>query len=330
MIQETYSLWTKEEFAYPVVGEFIPNIVTYIHDDQQVRPAILVVPGGGYCAVSNSEGEVVAKEFYNKGYNTFVVTYTTNLLMNIPLKWQPLRDLSKAIMLVRKNAKRFHIHTDQIAVCGFSAGGHLTGSLAVHYGDNELKIKEDFNRISNRPDAVILSYPVITTGEKAHRDSFMALLGKDASDQELAYMSLEKHVTSTTPPVFLWHTATDEAVPVENSILFADACKEQGVPYEIHVFSEGQHGLSLANEEWASYSYGGDYTMQQLFETLQNLVDNGIELPEPFNMFGHIPKGLSIKEVFKNAVDKIQPAKPDKGIASWPELAHHWLGRVLN
>lgn len=331
MLTNTYDLWTKAEYTYPVKGNFVPNIVTYIHDeDKEKRPAMVVVPGGGYCIVSPTEGELVAMEFYNKGYNAFVVTYTTDLLMTVPLKFQPLKDLSKAVMFVRKNAEKFCIEKDKLALCGFSAGGHLCGSLAVHFDAEELVLGGEYEGINNRPDAVILSYPVITSGEYAHRGSFIALLGSDATAEELEYMSLEKQVTENTSPSFLWQTATDELVPVENSYLFAKACKENGVYFEHHVFGNGRHGLSLANQAWASGNYGREYPGKQLYETLQFLHDNNIELPPPYNTIGEIPAGTSIKEPIDEVMKQFSSeACADEGIAIWPELAHNWLKKVL-
>jgi acetyl esterase/lipase len=333
LINETYHLWAKDEYTYPVMGQFIPNVVTYIHEEDDCkRPAMIVVPGGGYTFVSPTEGELVAKEFYRKGYNAFVVSYTTNLLKTSPLKLQPLKDLSKAVMFVRKRAEQFNIDPKKVAVCGFSAGGHLCGSLAVHHDANELEIDGEYEGINNRPDAVILSYPVISSGEFGHKDSFIALFGSDATQEELEYMSLEKHVTKETPPTFIWHTATDELVPVENSCLFASACKEQGVIFEHHVFANGKHGLSLANEDWASGDYGGDYTFQQLYDTIQYFVDNGIELPDPFKMFGAIPEGASVQDGIKQGMQQFaqqQINHPDQGIAVWPELANNWIRKLF-
>ena len=290
----------------------------------------MVVPGGGYSMVSPTEGELVAKEYYRKGYNAFVVTYTTNLLKRSPLRMQPLKDLSKAVMFVRKRAEQFNIDPTKVTICGFSAGGHLCGSLAVHHDAKELVLDGEYEGINNRPDAVILSYPVITSGEYGHKDSFISLFGSNATQEELDYMSLEKHVTKETPPTFIWHTATDELVPVENSYLFANACKEQGIAFEHHVFGNGKHGLSLANEEWASGNFGEDYTLQQFYETIQYLVDNGNDLPEPFNTFGGIPEGISVKEAFKQALKQfVQYNQPDQGIAVWPELANNWLRKLF-
>ncbi|TXC90611.1 alpha/beta hydrolase [Metabacillus litoralis] len=330
MLTNAYHLWTKTDYTYPVKGLFMPNIVTYIHDeDEKIRPAMIVVPGGGYQRVSPAEGELVAKEFYKEGYNTFVITYTTNLLAQNPLKLQPLKDLSKAVMFLRKNAGVFKIIPNKLAVCGFSAGGHLSASLAVHYDAKELKISGEYENISNRPDAMILSYPVISSTSFVHKDSFLALLGEDPTKEELEYMSLENHVSEHTPPIFLWHTATDQHVPVENSYLFANACKAQGVPFELHVFGNGGHGISLANEDWASGNYDGYYTMQQYIETIEFYIENNIELPPSLKMIGEISEKLSLKEAIIQGVKNFSQRQHDEGIAIWPILAHRWLEKVL-
>lgn len=249
MTGERILIWKEAEYHYPLACGFIPNLVSYIHEESEERPAMLVVPGGAYCVVSPTEGEIVAKSFYQAGYNAFVLTYTTDILVREPLKMQPLQDISRAVRVIRRRAEEFGICPEKVAVCGFSAGGHLAGSLCVHYGDIEDPDSE-YAGISNRPDAAVLSYPVITSGEYAHRGSFEALLGKEASREELEYMSLEKHVTPQTPPCFLWQTVEDKTVPVENSYLFAQALKEAGVPFAHHVFARGEHGLSLADQQW--------------------------------------------------------------------------------
>ena len=165
MKKQTINLWNKEDYTYPCAGEFLPNITAYLHEDEDVHLAMLVVPGGGYAFVSPTEGEIVAKRFYEAGYQAFVLTYTINMYQLAPLKKQPLRDISRAVRYIRNFAECLRIKCDQVVCCGFSAGAHLTGSLAVHYQDQELA-KELYAEISNRPDAVILCYPVITSGEK--------------------------------------------------------------------------------------------------------------------------------------------------------------------
>lgn len=327
MISHSYKIWSEGEYSYPLAFGFVPNMVSYIHDeDDIVRPALVVVPGGGYCVVSPTEGEIVALEFYEKGYNTFVLTYTTNYLLTAPLKTQPMKDLSRALRMIRKNAKDFRIDPNRVAICGFSAGGHLCASVAVHYEDIK-EANELYQEYSNRPDAVILSYPVITSGEKAHKGSFLALLGADASTEELDYMSLEKQVKETTPPAFIWQTVTDEIVPVENSYLFAEACRQKAVEHEHHVFANGPHGMSLANDAWASGKFGGFYTMQQTIRIVEKAKEGEIKISqELMQMFseveGNDEAGYS---------EKIFTATrtPDSAVAMWPILADQWLKKVM-
>ncbi len=225
------SIWRDSEYAYPMAFGFRPDMVPYIHEDETVRPCVIVVPGGGYSFVSPSEGELVADRFYDAGYQTFVFTYTTNLLKAAPLMDLPMGELARAVRLVRTRAGEFKADPNRVILCSFSAGGHLCGSLCVHF-DGVADPDPVLNAVSPRPDAAILSYPVITSGEYAHRDSFQCLLGRDIyerKDEEarrlLDYYSLENHVTAATPPCFLWQTVTDELVPVENSVLMARALK---------------------------------------------------------------------------------------------------------
>ncbi len=330
MIIKHYELWKKEEYKYPVVGEFVPTMTSYIHEEADcIRPAFVVVPGGAYRMVSHTEGEIVAQKFYEKGYNAFVVTYTTNMMNVAPLGLQPLKDLSKAIVMIRKNADIFNINPEQISVCGFSAGGHLTGSLAVHHDAPAIQLDGEWEGISNRPNAVILSYPVISSGKYGHEDSFVALLGEKAKKTDKEYMSLEKQVTEKVPPIFLWHTVTDEAVPVENSYLFAKACKSNGVYYEQHIFMNGKHGMSLGDDKWAKGDYKGYYTMKQTVAAFQVLVNQGKPLPEPFSAMGTLPAGTDLFSLIEPTIQKIMGEEtPDKAIAMWPDMAEIWLNKI--
>lgn len=323
MISEKHLLWETSEYNYPAAFGFIPNIVSYLHEDAEKRPCMVVVPGGGYRVVSPTEGELVALEFYNKGYNAFVCTYTVDLCGIEPLKEQPMRDLSRAIRYIRANSEEFHVKKDQLTVCGFSAGGHLCGSVCVHYKD----VKDEnpkYADVSNRPDSAILSYPVITSGESAHRGSFEALFGTEATEEQLCYMSLEKHVTPDTPPCFLWQTVTDETVPVENSYLFAEACKANKVPYAHHVFSKGKHGLSLANEDWASGNFRGQYTMEQIKCLLEAAEKR--RLPLPKEATEQIKRIFGISEnIKKKPQDTPRIGEPSEEVSVWPLLADMWL-----
>ena len=324
MRTERINLWKEAEYAYSPSFGFMPNLVTYLHDeDTSLRPCIIVAPGGGYRIVSPTEAMIVAMAFYEKGYNTFVLTYTTNLLSLAPVRLQALRDISRAVRLVRAGAASLCCDPARLAVLGFSAAGHLCASLAVHYRD-VADPDETYRSISNRPDAAILCYPVITSGEKAHRDSFTALLGPDPKPEDLEYMSLEKHVTPDTPPCFLWQTAEDELVPVENSCLFAMACLRAGVPFAHHVFTKGHHGLSLSNDTWARGDFGEPYTFEQI-ACMSRAVKAGEltvsdEARESLRTF--VPD-TDVPDTGSPAAP--QPETPPKAVAVWPDLTDAWL-----
>ena len=311
MKTDTYRLWEPEEYHYKHAFGFIPKLNAYLHGDGTDRPCMVVVPGGGYCRVSPTEGELVALKFYEKGYQAFVLTYTVNVLETMPLKLQPLQDISRAVRYIRKHARQYGVVEDRVAVCGFSAGGHLCGSLCVHYGDIHDQSPE-YEGISNRPDAAVLCYPVITSGEKAHRDSFVCLLGADASAAEKEYMSLEKHVTKDTPPAFVWTTATDGSVPVENSAYYVAACRRHGVHCAFHMFSRGAHGLSLADEDWAAGVHMDTCTEEQLRGAIRKV------------RTGEVPPPAGTLELFEETVrGRTEKAVPEAAV--WPELADAFL-----
>lgn len=323
MQKQTYPIWQPGEYRYPLAAGFEPFIVSYIHTDPAPHPAILVTPGGSYCFVAPSEAEPVAMEFYNSGYNAFVLTYTVNPLTLEPLMMQPLNDVSRAVRYVRKNAASFHIDPGKLSVCGFSAGGHLSASLCVHWQD-VADPDPEYAGIPNRPDAAILSYPVITSGEYAHRGSFDALLGRDPDPEQLSYMSLETQVTDKVPPCFLWQTAEDDCVPVENSYLFARACKAAGVPFAHHVFTTGQHGLALANDAWLANDYGDDYVLAPIRALHGKLKSEGIPGVPADALDGYFAPPGDAGPEYRKKLER------DCGIARiWPTLAKAWLAAQL-
>ena len=227
------------------------QLVGYLHDpspeipDRVDRPAVLICPGGAYEFCSDRESDPPAFAFLKRGYQAFVLRYTVG--KEKARGMQPLREVSAALSLLREHAKEWHILPDQIAVMGFSAGGHLAASLGVLWDLPELGCPDG----KNRPDALILCYPVITSGEFAHRQSLQNVSGETDPDKQ-AFWSLETHVNPKTPPAFLWHTYEDDAVPVENSLLFVSALRRAGVPCEFHLFEKGCHGLSLCNVDVAT------------------------------------------------------------------------------
>ena len=327
LIGEKIFLWQVGEYHYPAAYGFVPFLTSYIHEDKDVHPAMIVVPGGAYRNASPSEGNLPAEEFYRAGYNVFVLAYTVNLL-DEPLKLQPLHDISRAVRMVRANAVEYAIDPGKIALCGFSAGGHLCASLCVHFGDITDRDPK-YQTVSNRPDAAILSYPVITSGEYAHRDSMTALLGSEPAEEELEYMSLENYVTEDTPPCFLWQTVTDATVPVENSYLFAAACRKQGVCFAHHVFSEGIHGMSAATERWLERDFGVPYTLEQI-RLLADAVSQGLTAyPEEKGAEILADFGLDGKKKEKWTPDeKAAIGKTLKEVGVWPSLAEDWLDKI--
>ena len=215
-------------------------------DPARTRPVIVLCPGGGYRFTSDREAEGVAMQFLAAGIHVAILRYTVAPQGEYP---QALREVAWSVAHIREHAAQYHVDPDKILVMGFSAGGHLAASYGMFW-KNHTFLAEELGVSSEqlRPNGMILGYPVITSGEKAHRDSFVALLG-DRYDALVKEMSLEHQVSADTPPVFLWHTETDELVPVENSMYLFEALHTHHIPVEMHIYPTGEHGLSLANEE---------------------------------------------------------------------------------
>lgn len=229
------------------------RLYTYLWDSSEElalgkkRPLILLCPGGGYQRTSDREAEPMALTFMAMGYHVAVLRYSCGEDVHYPTA---LLQLAKSVAMVREHAEEWGVQKDKIIVQGSSAGGHLAASLGVFWKKKQMLWKffgaeaEDV-----KPNGLILSYPVITAGEFAHRPSIDRLLGENLANCErlLEEQSLEKHVSEDVPVTFLWHTLTDETVPVENSLLFLSALRSAHVPVEFHLYSEGGHGLALAN-----------------------------------------------------------------------------------
>lgn len=245
MLHQTIPLWEQGSHSVRDDAEFQPTLATYVVAGDKKRGAVLICPGGGYERLSPREAEPVALQFAAAGFHAFVLYYSV-----APSRHpQPLLDASRAMALLHTHAQEWKIDTRKIAVCGFSAGGHLAASLGVHWDKPYLAHVPDLEQGWNRPDALILGYPVISAGQFAHRGSFANLLGKDADPELLRAMSLENQINAQTPPTFLWHTYEDASVPVENALLFANGLRAQKIPFELHIYPQGAHGLSLATEE---------------------------------------------------------------------------------
>ena len=210
------------------------------------RPAMLVLPGGGYEFCSDREAEPIAIEFFAKGFNSFVLDYSTKNTSKVEYPYQ-LIEGCMAIAFIRENFERFRVNIEKVCAVGFSAGGHLCAMLATLTGE---KVVGDFLKEKAslcRPDAVILSYPVITWGEFANVPTYDNLCGdrEDLKD----YLSLQNRVDKNSVPAYIWTTYEDTCVPCENSLYMALAYRKAGVPFELHIFESGEHGASLANKE---------------------------------------------------------------------------------
>ncbi len=322
-------IWNKDEYTYEAAYGFVPNIHAYLHDEDEdsgiQRDCMLVVPGGGYCMCCQHEGELPAKVFYEQGMNTFVLTYTTDITMSVPLKKQPLNDISRAVRFIRKNAKEYGIEGKKLIICGFSAGGHVCGSLAVHFDD----VKDPdpgLDSISNRPDGAILSYPVLTVGKFTHEYSMLTLLGPNPAPDEKDYYSCVKHVSENTPPCFLWQTVTDDLVPIENTYLFAMALREKNIPFAHYAFPSGHHGLTVCSEESMKGWSGGDYCMEQVMRAANAVKDGkGVRVSDK-------RRAELIEQFFPENPAPPFEWKPDmsllEDVGSWTKLAKVWMERL--
>ncbi|MBQ9557923.1 MAG: alpha/beta hydrolase [Clostridia bacterium] len=214
-------------------------------DDPLLRPAVVILPGGGYWFCSPRESEPIALAFAAKGYAAFVLNYSIET-GEFPAQ---LLEAAWTVDFVRRNAEKWRIIPNRIAVCGFSAGGHLAASVGTMWNAPEVRDVLGFRNGEGRPDAMILAYPVISTGEFIEWGSIMNLTQRKAETDPalMARLSLENAVDDATPPAFIWHTADDTCVKVENSLLFASALSKQKIPFELHILPKGEHGLSLCD-----------------------------------------------------------------------------------
>lgn len=247
MIHETFSVQAEGSQSYA-------RLVTYIQEYTdalaiQERPLVLICPGGGYGRTSDREAESMALQFLAMGYHAAVLRYSC-----APSRYPTaLLELAESVLLIREHARQWHISADKLVVQGCSAGGHLAACYAMFWNRDWLRDKvgigdRDPEHQLLRPNGLLLCYPVITSGEFAHRGSFDNLIGGQDKQQELLEeLSLEKQVSGDVPPVFIWHTYEDQAVPVENSLLLVSALRQAGISTEFHMYSKGCHGLALAN-----------------------------------------------------------------------------------
>ncbi len=239
-----------------------------------LRPAVVVIPGGGYQALSDREGEPIAMAFAAMGFNTFVLRYSIGEYAAFP---NPLVDLMKAMKIIHDRAAEWNTNPDKISVVGFSAGGHLVASLGVYWNNEEILKTAGVKAEEAKPNALILCYPVITSGNKKEPGTIATAAKGHEEPDIFDKLSLEKHVGPHTPPCYICHTFFDSVVPVENSLLFANALAANNVAFELHITQDGVHGLALGdhvtsigpllhNKEFSAWVKGSGEWMKKLFE----------------------------------------------------------------
>lgn len=233
-------LWEKEIPYYNEAWGDEPFLTPFIAEG--AKTCVIIAPGGGYEGrCQDREGEHVAEMYNQNGISAFVLNYRVSPYSNPAM----LEDVLRAVRVARREAKNFGYDEDKIAMLGFSAGGHLASMALTHF-DYGRTAGDETDKISSRPDAGILCYPVITLGPLTHIGSRQHLLGEHWQEEaEADRFSSEKNVRDDTPPCFLFHTAADTCVPVQNTLMMANALIEKKIPVELHIFPFGGHGMGL-------------------------------------------------------------------------------------
>lgn len=225
------------------------NVVVncFLHGGKKIRAAVVVCPGGAYKKLADYEGDEVAKKYYKAGFNAFTVKYSVAEHATFP---NPLCDLSKALKIIRENANNWHIDSNKIAVLGFSAGGHLALSLGTLWNNAEVQKAADCKGEENKPNAIISCYGV--TGARFwlyYKEIFNTLTKGKTEKEGKNLLHNPKNVGAHTPPVFMWHTFNDTAVPVDEAIELMSALSKNDIPFESHIYPNGRHGLGLAKKD---------------------------------------------------------------------------------
>jgi len=224
-----------------------PTLTPYLPPtDKASGAAIVVCPGGGYGGLAAHEGRDYALWLNQRGVAAFVLKY--RLGSHGYRHPAMLQDAARALRLVRARAAEWGVDPHRIGIMGSSAGGHLASTLLTHFDSGDPGASDPIERQSSRPDFGVLCYAVITMGKWTHAGSRRNLLGADPDPELVELLSNEKQVTPQTPPCFIWHTWEDPTVPVENSLMFAEALRRAGVPFALHIYEKGRHGIGLADK----------------------------------------------------------------------------------
>ena len=238
-----------KRFYLDVMGREL-ELDAYLEDGAKNKDSVLIFPGGGYQHLSKDrEGVAIANAYYKRGLNAFVLHYSVGSDYKYP---DHLTDASFAITYIKAHRVELGINPERIFTVGFSAGGHLSGSMAILHKEPEVLSSLGIEKGDNKPCGSILAYPVVSANVDTHRGSFSALAGKpyeqlDEADRKR--LSLEDNVDLDSAPVFIWHTSEDDAVPVIGSLKLAEAYYAIGRAFTLHIYPYGVHGIALANEE---------------------------------------------------------------------------------
>lgn len=247
-IQSPVPLWPDgAPGALGTSSNDIPTLTAYLPEAATATGAAMVIcPGGGYAHLAPHEGNDYALWLNQHGITCFVLKY--RLGINGYHHPAELNDAARAVRWVRAHAEQFHIDTHRVGIMGSSAGGHLASTLMTHFDQVETNAADAIDRESSRPDLGILCYAVITMGQYTHQGSKDYLLGTNASPELVHLLSNELQVKPNTPPCFIWCTYEDNAVPMENTLMFAEALRKNHVPFDLHIYEKGRHGIGLKDK----------------------------------------------------------------------------------
>jgi acetyl esterase/lipase len=245
-----FPLWTGDALgALGKEAKDIPTLMPYFAPPAKATGAAFIIcPGGGYARLAPHEGFHYALWLNEQGIAGFVLKYRLS-----PDGYKHpamMQDVQRAIRYVRANAEKWNLNANRIGVMGSSAGGHLAATALTHFDTGDLKASDPIDRMSSRPDLGILCYPVITMGPDTHAGSKSNLLGDNPDPNLVELLSNEKQVTNDTPAIFIFHTFEDATVKVENTMEFAAALRRHGVPFSLHIYPKGTHGMGLGSAQW--------------------------------------------------------------------------------
>jgi acetyl esterase/lipase len=248
--RSAFPLWSGEApGALGTADKDIPTLTPFFPASESATGAAMVIcPGGGYAGLAPHEGEGYAHWLAGKGITCFVLKYRLGSAgYRYPVE---LQDGARAIRLVRARAQEWKLDEHRIGIIGSSAGGHLASMVMTHFDAGNSNATDVIDRQSSRPDIAVLCYPVLTMGKFTHEGSRNNLLGTNPPEPLVEETSSERQIRTDSPPCFIWSTDEDRTVPVENTLEFGDALRKAGVPFEMHIYQHGGHGMGLGSREY--------------------------------------------------------------------------------